>query len=282
MYRKEVRRRRAVLALLVIGSFVFLTATFGEGSGPVQSGVSTIFSPLENGASRALKPVQDLVNWVDETFDARGENERLKSELEDARANDAAGKAAIQENVQLSGLVGLPKAGTIPTGYEPMTGRVIARSPTAWYSTVTIDVGSGDGAAVDDPVVNGDGLVGHIGAVTSSTSQVILLTDPSSQVSGKVVPVGTQGIVSSEVGNTQQLKLDFIDSSERIGKGATVVTAGWSTGEIASRYPPDIPIGKVTRASIVDQEASQQVQLRPFADMRSLEFLQVLTGGGAG
>ena len=65
MYRKQVRRRRAVLALLIIGSFVLLTVTYGQGSDGVQRGVSTIFSPLQDVADRALKPARDLVNWFD-------------------------------------------------------------------------------------------------------------------------------------------------------------------------------------------------------------------------
>ena len=65
MYRKQVRRRRAVLALLIVGSFALLTVTYGQGSDGVQRGVSAIFSPLQSVAERALKPARDLVNWFD-------------------------------------------------------------------------------------------------------------------------------------------------------------------------------------------------------------------------
>ena len=75
VYRKQVRRRRAVLALLIVGSFVLLTVTYGSGSNGLQRGVSTIFSPVQSVADGALKPARDLVNWFDQTFDARGRNE---------------------------------------------------------------------------------------------------------------------------------------------------------------------------------------------------------------
>ena len=97
-----------------------------------------------------------------------------------------------------------------------MTGRVIARSPTVWYSTVTIDVGSGDGVAVNDPVVNGDGLVGRVAAVTGGSAQVTLISDHSSAVSAKVVPQGVQGVVKPDVGNPDDLILDFIGSAKRV------------------------------------------------------------------
>lgn len=281
MYRKQVRRRRAILTLLVLGSFALLTVTYGQGSGGLGEGVSTIFSPVEGVADRALKPARDLVNWFDETFDARGENERLREELAAARAQAVAGQVARQENAQLRDLIDLRRSGAIPSGYSPVAARVIARSPTVWYASVTIDAGRRDGVRVDDPVVSGAGLAGRVTAVSGGTAQVTLLTDPGSgsAVSGRAVPSGAQGIVRAEVGNPDELVLDFIDSTRRIGRGNTVVTAGWKSEDLASLYPPNIPIGEVTEASLAEQEASQTVRLRPFADMRDLDLLEVLTGG---
>ncbi|HEY4778954.1 MAG TPA: rod shape-determining protein MreC [Solirubrobacterales bacterium] len=282
MYRKQVRRRRAVLALLIVGSFVLLTITYGSGSNGLQRGVSTVFSPVQSVADGALKPARDLVNWFDQTFDARGRNSRLQSELETVRKQAVGADAALAENAQLRKLLQLDRGGAIPSGYTPVTGRVIARSPTVWFSDVTIDAGSDQGVRVDDPVVNGDGLVGTVSAVTGGSAQVTLIADHSSAVSAKVVPLAVQGVVRPNVGDPGDLILDFIDSTKHVHKGQVVVTAGWRGEGIESRFPPNIPIGEVTRASIVEQEASQQVHVRPYADLRDLDLLQVLTGGSRG
>jgi rod shape-determining protein MreC len=280
VYRKQVRRRRAVLALLVISSFVLLTITYGQGSGGLQRGVSTIFSPLQDGADRALKPARDLVGWFDKTFDARGENSRLKKELIASRKLAVGGQAALQENAQFRKLLELDRSSAIAaSSYKEMTGRVIARSPTVWHSAVIIDLGSDDGVHVDDPVLNGDGLVGRVASVEGSSSQVTLITDHASAVSAKVVPSGVQGVIRPDLGDPEDLILDFIDSTEKIGVGQAVVTSGWRAEGLASLFPPDIPVGEVTRASIVEQEASQQVRLRPYADLANLDLVQVLTGG---
>jgi rod shape-determining protein MreC len=279
VYRKQVRRRRAVLALLIVGSFALLTITYGQGSNGLQRGVSTVFSPVQSVADRALKPARDLVNWFDSTFDARGRNSRLQSELETVRKEAVGANAALAENAQLRKLLHLDRSGAIPSGYEPVTGRVIARSPTVWFSDVTIDAGSDAGIHVDDPVVNGDGLVGTVSAVTGGSAQVTLIADHSSAVSAKVVPVAVQGVIRPNVGDPGDLILDFIDSSKHVHKGQTVVTAGWRGEGIESRFPPNLPIGEVTKASIVEQEAQQQVHVRPYADLRNLDLVQVLTGG---
>ena len=280
MYRKQVRRRRAVLTLLVLSSFLLLTITYGQSSGGLQDGLSTVFSPLQTVADRALKPARDLVGWFDQTFEARGENDRLRDELEETRAQAVAGQEALQENAQLRKLVGLDRSPVLAaSAYEPVTGRVIARSPTVWHSAVAIDVGSGDGARVDDPVIAGEGLVGQVASVQPNSSQVTLITDHASAVTAKVLPGGAQGVVRPEIGNPEDLVLDFIDSARKIGGGQTVVTAGWRARDLASLFPAGLPIGEVTRASIVEQQASQQVHLRPYADLANLDFVQILTGG---
>jgi rod shape-determining protein MreC len=279
VYRKQVRRRRAVLALLIIGSFLLLTVTYGRGSNGLQRGVSTIFNPIQTAGDRALKPARDLVNWFDETFDAKGENSRLHRELESARKEAVGAQAAISENEQLRKIVGLDRSGAIPSGYDAVTARVIARSPTVWFSDVTIDAGSGDGVRVNDPVVNGDGLVGAVNAVTSNSAEVMLIVDHSSAVSAKVVPPGVQGVVRPTVGDPGDLILDFIDSTKKVHAGQSVVTSGWRAEELESKFPPNIPIGEITEAGIVEQEAQQQVHLRPYADLSNLDFVQVLTGG---
>jgi len=283
VYRKQVRRRRAVLALLIVGSFVLLTITYGQGSNGLQRGVSTIFSPVQGVADRALKPARDLVDWFDETFDAKGENSRLKEQLAKTRGEAVAGQEALQENAELRKLVALDRnPPLVYTNYKEVTGRVIARSPTVWRSSVTIDVGSGDGVRENDPVISGDGLVGRIAAVEPGSAQVMLLTDHASAVSAKVVPAGVQGVVKPEVGNPEQLILDFIDSTKRVHGGQTVVTAGWRAQGLASLFPPGLPLGEVTKAPVVEQEANEKVDVRPFADIRNLDLVQVLTGGSRG
>jgi rod shape-determining protein MreC len=272
-----------VLALLVIGSFVLLTITYGRGSNGLQRGVSTIFSPVQGVADRALKPARDLVDWFDETFDAKGENSRLESQLVKVREQAVAGQEAMQENAQLRKLVELDRDPVLAaSGYEPVIGRVISRSPTLWRSSVTIDVGSGDGVHVDDPVISGDGVVGRIAAAEPGSSQVMLLTDHASAISAKVLPAGVQGVVKPEVGDPEHLILDFIDSTKLVHGGQAVVTAGWCAQGLCSLFPPGLPLGEVTKASIVDQEAKEQADVRPFADIRNLDLVQVLTGGSRG
>jgi len=282
VYRKQVRRRRAILVALIVVSLILLSTQFSESqSGPlhaIQRAVATVLSPIEDGAGRALKPARDLVNWFDETFSARGRNAELEEENARLHREVAKYQSAAGENEQLRKLVSLDQSGDI-AGYEPRTARVIGRSPTVWYSSVTVDAGSGEGVEANDPVVTGDGLVGHVSDVTHGSAEVTLITDHRSAVSARLVPDGPQGVVEPEVGDPNTLLLDYIEEDQAIQKGAMLVTAGWSNGQISSIFPADLPIGRITEATAGEAQTYQRVSLKPFADIRNLDYVQVLTGG---
>jgi rod shape-determining protein MreC len=287
MYRKQVRRRRAVLLLLVAASLTLLSLYYRESSGGplhgVQDVVSTVFSPVESVANRALKPARDLVNWFGETFDARGENHRLKDEVANLRDQLARQQTQQHEAKELAALNELTSGGIVPNGTDPLTARVIGRSPTVWYSSVTIDKGSSDGVHIDDPVVASQGLAGKVTQTTPNSAQVTLITDADSAVTARVTPGGATGVVEPDVGNPNDLQLDYLERGTNIAEGQMVVTAGFSTGNLGSIFPPGIPIGKITRATVEEQQAYQRVHLEPFADLRDMDFVKVLTthtGGG--
>jgi rod shape-determining protein MreC len=285
VYRKQVRRRRAVLVGLIVGSLILLSAHFSEAeSGPlhvIQRATATVLSPLESLGNAALKPVRDGLDWFDETWEARGENDDLKDELAEVRTRLAEAETAVAENEELRGLLNLDNDELAGSGYEPVTARVIVRTASLVNATVGVNAGSADGVEVGDPVVAADGLVGRVTQVTSGGAQVQLLTDPRNAVSvGVAEPDGPQGIVSATAGEDEQLNLEFFSNEDEVSDDEYVVTAGWSddTTGLSSAYPPGIPVGRVTETSSADIDF-QQVIVEPFVDFHEMTFVQVLTGG---
>ena len=198
--KKVVRRRRAVLGVLVALSLGLLTVYFGENGGgflhSVQSGTSSAFSPLEKGVSVVFKPLSNLTHWTGDVFHAKKENKQLKKQVQQLRAQLAQSQTAQRDAAQLRSLVGLPHASNFAAGGKLVTARVISRSPTVWYSNVIINVGSGDGVHIDDPVIAAGGLAGKITSVGGGQAEVTLITDQSSNVSAEVMPDGSNGMPS--------------------------------------------------------------------------------------
>jgi rod shape-determining protein MreC len=281
VYDKTVRRRRAVLGLLVASSLILLTAYFGESAGgglhAVQRGALEVVSPIQEAASRALKPARDLAGWTGDTFHAKGQVKDLRSERDALRAQAVANAAAARENTQLRGLLNLGRsAGLADDG--PVGARVIGQDPSLWYSQVQINAGTGDGVRADQPVVGGEGLVGVVSFAAPGYSVVRLVTDHTTSVPARVNETGVGGVVQPEAGRPTDLVLNFTSSKDRVDRGQTIVTAGTTTKvrKLASIFPPNVPIGRVTR---IDNPGTddQQVHLTPFVDLRRLELVQVLT-----
>lgn len=288
--RQTIRRRRAVLGLLVACSLVLLTAYFGESAGgglhAVQRGVGDVLSPIQEGASRALKPARDLFGWVGDTIDAKQENDDLRKERDRLAEQAAAGQAAVRENRKLKAQLELEDDLGI-SDYEPVSARVIGRNPTLWFAQITINKGKDDGLRLDMPVVasdgEGSGLVGRISQVTGGNAIVTLITDSEMQVPARTVRGTAHGIIEPEIGSPRDLVLKETARTETVERGDLVVTQGTTSPRFPSLFPPNIPIGYVTRIDEPQTDA-QEVHLKPAVDARRLEFVRVLTkrleGGG--
>jgi rod shape-determining protein MreC len=278
VYDKTVRRRRAVLALLVVLSLLLLTAYFGEAPGgrlhSVQRGFLTAISPIQDGANKALKPVRDLVGWIGDTLHAKGERDQLRKQDEKLRRELIAERSEHQGYAELSALMGLDRRLSI-ADYRPVSATVIGKSPTLWYSTITIDRGEADGVRVDDPVINAEGLVGKVALVAPDGAQVSLITDSTVGVSARIGSSGAPGILQPKVGDPSDLLLQYLPLNAPAPHGAIVVTSGTVSSRDDSLYPPDIPIGEVT--SVNSESAYRSVNVHPLANLHNLDVVQVLT-----
>lgn len=283
MYDKQVRRRRAVLVLLVVVSLILLTAYFGESAGSplhsVQRGVVTVLSPIQEGASRALKPVRDLFGWFGDTARAKKERDQLKAQR-DRLLEDVVGyRVALQENAELHRVLALDDSNGLDA-YDKRTVRVIGRPPNnLLLDRLQVDAGSSAGVRIGNPVIADGGLVGHVTFVASDSSFVTLITDPSSSVSVKVLnAVGDTGLLKPSVGDPLDLLVQLLPRHARIRQEDVVVSGGFRTTRLESLYPPNIPIGRVTDADPEELASDQQVHVAPIADLRHLDFVQILVG----
>jgi rod shape-determining protein MreC len=284
MHDKVVRRRRAVLAVLVLLSLFLLTAYFGEGSGgqlhAVQRGAMEVLAPIQEGANRALKPFRDLFGWFGDTLHAKDENGKLKAERDALRNQVAQLTEENRDLEQYKGLKQMNEQGGLGD-YEPVTARVIARSPSSWYQTFQINKGSSDGVRVDQPVVNSAGLVGKVKSVSDGNASVMLLTDPEFGVSAQALRSGEPGSVGPAVGAPGDLRFDLVPNAKEVHRGDQIITAGTSTSTrvsaLRSLYPRGILIGTVSRVEAGEGELDRVIHVKPVADLHNLDIVEVLT-----
>lgn len=278
MYDKTVRRRRAVLALLVVLSLILLTAYFGEApSGrlhSVQRGFLTVVSPIQDGANKALKPVRDLFGWFDGMVHAKSQNAELRKQNARLQHEVVAEQAEKRSYRELLSLFHVDQLGV--NQYHPVTATVIGKTPNLWYATVDIDEGESAGVRANDPVINENGfLVGKVAQTAPDGALVDLITDSSMGVSARVGTSNATGIVQPKVGDPNDLLLTYLPASAQANEGEYVVTSGTVSSPDDSLYPPGLVIGQVT--STGEEGGFKTVNVRPIANLHELDTVQVLT-----
>jgi rod shape-determining protein MreC len=286
MHDRAVRRRRAVLVVLVAASLFLLTVYFGEGSSgglhSVQRGVMGVLSPIQEGANRVLKPVRDLFGWFGDTLDAKSERDKYKEQADAYRNQIGAAEKKIADLQQRSGLKALDDTGGMGQ-YGPVEARVYLRSPNAFFQRMTINKGTSDGIHTGDPVVATDGnhtggaLIGKILTASGGSAVVTLITDQDFSVSALAGDKREPGSVEPAIGAPGDLLLNMVQDTRNVSVGDLVFTAGTVVARLESRYPPAIPIGTVTRIDPGSGDLDRRIHVKPAADLTHTDIVQVLT-----
>lgn len=258
-------------------SLLLLTAYFGEApSGrlhAVQRSFLTVVSPLQDGASKAIKPVRDLFGWFGDAAHAKSQRNELRKQNDVLRAELAADASEKRTYRQLIALFKLDQLSI--NSYQPVTATVFEVAPNIWYSTVDIDKGSNSGIQVNDPVINGEGLVGKVASVVGDGAQVDLVTDSSMGVAARIGTSNAVGMVQPKVGDPNDLLLGYLPTTAQANKGEWIYTSGTVETGYDSLYPPGITIGQVT--SVNEESAYKSVNVSPAVNLHNLDIVQVLT-----
>jgi rod shape-determining protein MreC len=248
----------------------------------IQRGIVEVLSPVQEGASKALKPVRDIAGWFSDTFHAKSQVDKLRQRVNTLQAEVGRYQSAYLQNQQLSKLVGLDnRIGA--QGYAPVAAHVISKDPTVWYSTVEVDKGTDDGVHVNDPVIGDGGLVGRVSLAGPTFAIVTLITDHSMAVAAQVQDsAGDTGVLVPAVGNPDELLVQFLPRTAQVQVGQHVVTTGFKYGALQDLYPAGIPIGTVSSATQSKILSNGEVQVNPAVDLRHLDVVQVLSAPHGG
>jgi rod shape-determining protein MreC len=264
-----VRRSRSTLTLLVLAS---LSAILLDARGPgvvdtVRDGAVDALAPVRSVTAGAVEPVGDLLAGIAGYDDLEQENERLRQrvdELEGERHASTSERRSLREALDL---LEVPWLGDVPA----VGARVVGAPVSNLEQTVELDKGSDDGVAEGMPVVASDGLVGRVEEVSGRRSRVRLVTDPGSAVGVRLVGSGDPGSAEGE-GPERDLSVLFVEPGTEVEPDELVVTSGLE----GAAFPADIPVGHVVEATTRPGELSQDVTLRPAADLGRLELVRVL------
>lgn len=276
--RQRPRSTRLLVVVLVSISLAVITLDYREGqTGPLAGLGRTALAamaPLQEAVTRVTRPVGDFFSGLVHLPSLENENQRLQIANDALRAQIAAGTDLKSQVAQLSDLLGL-KGSLAPTSVPAV---VIANGLSNFRFTITINKGSVDGVAMDQPVVTGSAqapiLVGRVVSVSSISAEVQLIIDRSSAVAGRLSVSHETGLVEGQ--GDGDLRMSLVTPGTLVQGDETVVTQGYEVSGQRGLYPPGLVIGQVSHVIPGPDDLQEFVTVRPAIDFSGLEFVLVL------
>jgi len=276
---RNVFRRRAVLAALVLVSLALITVSVREADHGAlhraQDVGATVLRPFQVAAERVARPFRDVYGYFGGLVSAKDENKKLRAELDRLRQQMIANVNAAHDAARFRAMLRYQDSAQFPADYRPVNARVISFPGGPFQQEVAIAAGSASGVRLHTPVVSVDGnLVGEVTRVASRTSLVTLLTDPDSAVTAYDESAGVTGLLQHGAGNT--LMLDRVTKDRSVANGDIIVTAGTRNARYPDLYPRGIPIGFISGWHQNDTDLYKQVQVQPYVDFSSVDSVAAL------
>lgn len=241
------------LALLIFGS---KNTAAVDG---LRAGISDLFVPVLDMASRPLKLADDFIDWTRQVAIVFSENKRLRVENENLKQAQIKASQLAIDNQRLKKLlnVGEGQVNTIAAA------RVVSDSDSPFFKSVLINRGTRDGVGNGQAVVNEGGIVGRTINVGSLSARVLLATDINSRIPVKLGSGGINMIL--EGNNSPYPKLAFLPFGEKLAIGDLILTSGY--GMV---FPPDLPVGQVVEIN------AEGIRIKLSAKLHNLNYVSIV------
>jgi rod shape-determining protein MreC len=265
---RDTRRTRVVLLVLLVVALGLIAFGYSDGSSPVLRGVRHVSGSLFGGVEHAGSSVAGFFGG---SGSSGGQVHQLEQQVAALKAELSGSQLTKSDYEQLHKLLQVAGAGR----YRIVAASVIAVGQ-GYQLTVTLDTGSAAGVKAGDTVMNDQGLVGQVTAVTSNTSTVLLASDSSALIGVALAPSGQLGYVTGPGpvnGGDGLMRLSMLNSTDVVKVGDQLVTA---PSKSSQAYAPGVPVGTVTKVVNRNGSLTPVAEVRPFADFTALGIVGII------
>ena len=273
--QKEIRQRAPIwLVVLLVTNLILMAVNARDADGKVKVlrvWTQTFASPLQSASSKASSTTSGFFQQIWNFRRTAVENEQLKERLTQAEQELHTARQAAAENERLKALLSLTEQSEI----KSVPARVIARDPSVWFNTITINRGSSSGIALNMPVITAGGIVGRVITVSPFASQVMLITDEKAGAGAVVGQLGQSGALGSVRGRSDLgvalIEMRYVSGLEKVEVNDFVMTTGQD-----GIYPPGLNVGRVVDVKSGTATQAHQILIQPGAQLDHLEEVAVL------
>ena len=269
--RRLFENKVFIISLVVISLFVLAALTAKENGklNVFRNVFSVPLNPLQRGIKSVGDSIKGTINFFRDARTSQQENAELKKRLQEAERDLEKVYRLEKENEDYKKVLSFKDQ-----FIQELVGcNVTSKDVGNWFEIFTIDRGSKDGIAVNDPVINANGLVGRVSRVDLLSSKVISIIDTESSVSARLSKSRDLVILKGDAQLRMDglCRLDYIPPDVEVSVGDKVETSGMS-----SLYPKGIIIGEIIQVIKNEGQYDYYAIVKPAVDFRRLEEIAVI------
>lgn len=270
----KFRFQELLFIILVVASSVMLSFSSGGFIINFKNVGFTIFSTIEKGVATVSFYVKDAIDGVVKLVNLSKEYDELTEKLKDYEYMQRTNAAIRKENARLKEQLGFADS----IQQKTIPANIISRGADNLHTTLIIDKGSKDGIKKNMSVVaiqNGSiGVVGKVVSVGYNTAQIMNIFNSSCSISARMQNTRDIGLVTGNGTEDKPLSMKYIKKRviSELHFGDIVVTSGEN-----GNYVKEIPIGTISKVSILDYDSSLDIEIEPVINFSRLESVMVVS-----
>ncbi len=153
---------------------------------------------------------------------------------------------------------------------EVRVAEIMAVDANPYRHNIVIDVGAREGAYDGQAIVDAIGVIGQVIRTGLTTSQAMLISDPSHSLPVEVNRNGLRTIANG-TGEFGRLDLPFITNNADIRPGDLLVTSG-----LGGAFPAGYPVAVVETVNRIPQEPFADVTAKPSAALDQVREVMLI------
>ncbi|MGQ0586954.1 MAG: rod shape-determining protein MreC [Gammaproteobacteria bacterium] len=223
-----------VLCLLALGAILADTRT--PALTPVRDSLAWLLTPvlwvagLPSMVAGGAEHLQTRESLLDENAVLRDNNLELQTRLQKLQALE-------MENQRLRELL----SSSAQLKERVLIAEVLSASQDPYRQQIVLNKGARDGVYKGQALVDAQGVLGQVIAVTPARSTALLLTDPNHGIPVEINRTGLQTIALGR-GDGSSLLLPYLPGTADVQVGDLIVSSA-----LGGRFPAGYPVGQITQ-----------------------------------
>ena len=246
-----------LISFIISIALIILSFNYKKENSDVRILLIDYFDPFSKIFIYPFNKLTQIIEQMNYIFEIKEQNKKLISKLENYEAQLNELYHLEIENHELKNLLNLKSP---PSSYK-VSGRIINDPINFASQNIFIDVGLDHNVKISNPVLNQNGLIGRIIKVNKSSSEVLLLTDPKSNLPVFSLKSNLKFFVN---GNLNGFSIKHLEGDNNLINGEMILSTNSS-----GYFQEGIRVGKVVKVD-------NKTYIKPLARKEDSKYIKVL------